>query len=126
MVTKRNPPGLSLSPRKLSLSQIPLISEACSEAWWQKHAVSPQKALGCTLPFIILVRLTRPKWFEQGISLLRSSFFVVPVFGDFKHRNRELLRVVHTHHLLQHINNLEERRLCSSFRVEAPTRLCQN
>ena len=59
----------------------------------------PQKALGCTLRFIISVRLAEPKVRTKDL-ITSSSFFVVPVFEDFEHRNRKLFRVVCAHHLL--------------------------
>jgi hypothetical protein len=35
----------SLAPNSLFLFSIPLISEARSEAWWQKQGVMPQESL---------------------------------------------------------------------------------
>jgi hypothetical protein len=60
-------------------------------------------------------KIDATKGFEQGISSLRSSFLVVPIVVDFKHRNPKLFRVMCAHHLLQHVNDLAERWLRSTL-----------
>ena len=47
---------------------------------------------------------------------LKTSLFATTAV-NFKHRNRKLLCVMRVHHLLQNVNDLTKRRLCSTFCV---------
>ena len=60
------------------------------------------KALRCTCGSLLL-----QDWQNQTVRrgiLWRSSFFVVPVFVDLKHRDRKLMHV-RAYHLLQHVKD---------------------